>query len=126
MLTSTIIAVIAYALSIILIPWIMILIPSDYFTHPKRQKFLWQRYPPMIQWAVIIIKNILGGILIATGIVMLFLPGQGILTILAGLLFVDFPYKYRVEKWIIKQPILLKAINTIRQKAGKIPLETKN
>ena len=126
MLTSTIIAVIAYALSIILIPWIIIIIPSDYFTHPKRQKCLWQKCPPVIQWTVLIIKNLLGVILIVTGIAMLFLPGQGILTIIAGLLFVNFPCKYKVEKWIIKQPVVLKAINTIRQKAGRVPLEIEN
>ncbi|MDM5271845.1 hypothetical protein PGH07_06620 [Sulfurovum sp. zt1-1] len=125
MLTSTIIAIIVYTLSIILIPLIMILIPSDYFTHPKRQRFLWQKFPPVLQWAVIIIKNLLGVLLIVTGIAMLFLPGQGILTIIAGLMFVNFPCKYKVEKWIIQQPIVFHAINKIRQKAGKTPLKIK-
>jgi hypothetical protein len=125
MLTPTIIAIIAFTLSIVLIPWIIIHIPSDYFTHPKRQKYPWQNYPPLIQWIAIIVKNIFGIILIIAGVAMLFLPGQGILTIIAGLLFVNFPCKYRVEKWIIKQPIVFKTLNKVRKKAGRAPLHLK-
>lgn len=125
MFTPTIIAIIAFILSIVLIPWIIILIPSDYFTHPKRQKYPWHNYPPLIQWIAIIVKNILGVILIIAGIAMLFLPGQGILTIIAGLLFVNFPHKYRIEKWVIKQPVVFKTVNRVRKRAGRAPLELK-
>ena len=73
--------------------------------------------------AFILLKNILGIIFIIAGVVMLILPGQGILMIVAGLLFVDFPYKYKVESWIIKHPVVLRSINRLRVKAKQSPLE---
>ena len=41
---------------------------------------------------------------------MLVLPGQGILTIIIGLWLIDFPYKYKIEIWIIKHPMILRYI----------------
>jgi len=113
---------IGFIASILLIPWIVIQIPSDYFTHPKRQKYLWSEHPPVIRLLFIFLKNILGIILVLGGIVLLLLPGQGILTILIGLIIMDFPYKYKVEIWIIKHPFILRAINKLRSKAKQRPL----
>ncbi|EIF51596.1 hypothetical protein SULAR_01983 [Sulfurovum sp. AR] len=70
----------------------------------------------------IFLKNIIGVLLIIGGIFLLFLPGQGILTILIGLLIIDFPYKYRFEIWVIKHPFVLKSVNKLRTKAKKRPL----
>ena len=113
---------IGFIASMLLIPWIVTQIPSDYFTHPKRQKYLWSEHPPVIRFVLIFLKNILGLILVIGGIVLLLLPGQGILTILIGLIIMDFPYKYKVEIWIIKHPFVLRAINKLRSKVNKRPL----
>lgn len=123
MVTPAIVAIIAFILSIVLIPWIVILLPSDYFAHPKRQKYPWEKYPPLIKWSVILLKNMLGAVFVIAGIVMLFIPGQGILTIVAGLVLINFPYKYRIQKWVIRQPVVFKAVNAIRRKAGERPLQ---
>lgn len=122
MVTPAIVAIIAFILSIVLIPWIIILLPSDYFAHPKRQKYPWEKYPPLIKWSILLLKNMLGAIFVIAGIVMLFIPGQGILTIVAGLVLVNFPHKYRIQKWIVRQAPVFKTINAIRRKAGKRPL----
>jgi archaellum biogenesis protein FlaJ (TadC family) len=112
-----------FIVSILLIPWIVTRIPSDYFTHPKRQKYLWSDQPLAIRLLFIFLKNILGVILVLGGIVLLLLPGQGILTILIGLIIMDFPYKYKVEIWIIKHPFILRVINKLRSKVKQQPLE---
>ncbi len=52
---------------------------------------------------------------------MLFLPGQGLLTMLLGILFIDFPGKHRLEQKLIQHPKILRTINTFREKAGKPP-----
>ena len=114
---------IVFIVSILLIPWIVTRIPSDYFTHPKRQKYLWSDQPLAIRLLFIFLKNILGVILVLGGIVLLLLPGQGILTILIGLIIMDFPYKYKVEIWIIKHPFILRVINKLRSKVKQQPLE---
>lgn len=109
--------------SILLIPWIVTKIPSDYFTHPKRQKYLCCHQPKIVRYLFIFFKNILGVILVLGGVILLFLPGQGILTIFLGLIIMDFPYKYKVETWIIKRPFVLKSINRLRKKVKQRPLE---
>ncbi|MFT7823285.1 MAG: PGPGW domain-containing protein [Sulfurimonas sp.] len=123
MLTTTIVAIITFFASILLIPLILLYIPSDYFIHPKRQKYRTERYSPLLQWILVFFKNLIGTVLIIAGIAMLFLPGQGMLTILAGLFFVNFPSKYRVEKWIITRPKVLRTVNWIRKKAKRDPLQ---
>ena len=113
---------IGFIASILLIPWIVTRIPSDYFTHPKRQKYLWCNKPPIVRFIFIFLKNIFGVMFVLGGIAMLLLPGQGILTILIGLIIMDFPYKYKVEIWIIKQPFILRSINKLRAKVNQHPL----
>ena len=70
-------------------------------------------------------KNILGFVLIAIGIVLSLpgVPGQGILTILLGLIMIDIPGKRPIEARIIKQPAVLAAVNKLRAKYDKPPLE---
>jgi hypothetical protein len=59
---------------------------------------------------------------VISGIIMLVLPGQGILTIVIGLTLVDFPGKYRIESAIVRHATVRRAIDWIRQKANKPPL----
>ncbi|MFP3983319.1 MAG: PGPGW domain-containing protein [Desulfurivibrionaceae bacterium] len=107
-----------------MIPWIVIRIPPDYFTRIKprrRPKFIWSH--PVVQGAVIVIKNAFGLILVAVGIIMLFTPGQGFFTILVGLMLMNFPGKYRLEKWLITRDNVARTINWFRRRAGRKPLE---
>ena len=68
-----------------------------------------------------VFKNILGVLFILAGIAMLVLPGQGVLTILIGISFIDFPGKRKLEIEIIQKEPVQKAVNWIREKAGKEP-----
>ncbi len=65
------------------------------------------------------LKNTVGLVLVVAGLVMLVLPGQGILTMLAGIVLIDFPGKYQMERWAVERPAVLRAINWTRKKAGK-------
>jgi len=56
------------------------------------------------------------------GIVMLVLPGQGILTIVIGLMLSNFPGKYRLERWLVMRPRVLRTINWLRQRSKRNPL----
>ena len=117
LLWLTIASVIGLVASLVLIPWILIQIPSDYFSHKKRQKHQWGSYPPIIRLVLLIMKNILGVIFIISGIIMLFIPGQGIITIIIGIILTDFPGKYKIERWIINHTAILRYINKLRAKA---------
>ncbi|MBK9529879.1 MAG: hypothetical protein IPO41_16555 [Acidobacteria bacterium] len=72
-----------------------------------------------------ILKNVLGVFLIGVGILLSLpgVPGQGVLTILLGLIMIDIPGKRPIEARIIKRPTVLAAANNLRARYGKPPLE---
>ena len=103
---------------------VMVKVPKNYFsTHYKRDFLPGSSF--IVRWGAVIAKNILGVFLILLGIVLSLpgVPGQGILTILLGLIMLDIPGKRPLEARIIKRPAVLSAINNLRAKYGKEPLE---
>ena len=105
--------------SLLLMPLIVILLPADYFLHPARRPALWARYHPVLRGLILVLKNLLGVVLLLGGVTMLILPGQGVLTILAGLILMDFPGKYQCEVWLICRAPLDRALNWLRLKSGR-------
>ena len=73
-----------------------------------------------------LLKNATGGLFLIAGIAMLVLPGQGLLTILIGLMLIDFPGKRRFELALIRRRHVLNAVNWMRQKSGRDPLLVSN
>ena len=69
-------------------------------------------------------KNLLGAMLIVVGAILALpgVPGQGLLTILVGLILLDLPGKRRLERRIIGRPSVLRAINRLRKKFRHPPL----
>jgi hypothetical protein len=115
------ISFLVFIFSLISIKWLVALIPSDYFIEDKRNKYQ-SSYP--LTWLIsIIIKNIVGYILIIGGILMLVLPGQGLFTIIIGLMLSNYPGKYFIERKFIAIPSVLKTINWLRKKSNKPPLK---
>ena len=114
-------SVIGFIGSLIAIPWILIRLPSDYFD--MRVPRYWMKdHHPVLRTIGLIVKNIAGSIFLIAGFLMLFLPGQGLLTMLIGISFMDFPNKRKLEARIVGQPVFFKAINAMRQKFNKLPL----
>lgn len=107
--------------SLVAIPWILIRLPSDYFDMRVPRHWMKDRHP-VLRSIGLVIKNIVGAVLLIAGLLMLFLPGQGLLTMLIGISFIDFPNKRKLEARIVGQPAILKAINAMRQKFNKLPL----
>jgi hypothetical protein len=109
--------------SLLVIRFLMIRIPSDYFLHPKQQIFHW-RNSKVLGFIIFIGKNLIGFILMMIGLLMSVpgVPGQGILTILIGISLMNFPGRRRLELKIIQQKMILKSINAIRAKANKSSL----
>ena len=116
-------SIVSFVGSLILIPVLVIRIPEDYFAEKKRHSWEpWAHEHPVIRWSLLITKNLLGYILIILGIAMLVLPGQGLLTILIGIMFINFPGKYRLERWVVMRGPVLSTINKFRHRAGRAPL----
>lgn len=103
---------------------VLVRLPADYFSARRRPHF--ERAHPALRVVLIVLKNLLGIAIVAVGLVMSLpgVPGQGLLTIFIGLMLVDFPGKYRLERAIVLRPRVLGAINRLRVRYGKPPLET--
>jgi hypothetical protein len=100
---------------------VIVKMPANYFSSHYQEDFM-PNTPWLARWGALIAKNVVGVILIIAGIFMLIGPGQGILTILIGLIMVDIPGKRPIEAKIIKRPNVLAGINKLRAKFNKPPL----
>ena len=118
-------SILIFIISILGISWFVAQIPEDYFLSSKRKPSKWQEQKPILRLAVLFGKNIIGVSLIIGGLLMLVLPGQGLLTIVTGLLLINYPGKYKLEQKLVAIPSVFKALNWIRVKANKPPLKRK-
>ena len=113
------VSVATLVISFVLAGWILVRIPPDYFKGEKRQPLkarpLWAR----------ILKNIGGVLIIAVGLVLSVpgVPGQGLLMVLAGIMLLDIPGKYKLERKILSFRPLRSAANRLRAWRGRPPLE---
>ena len=110
--------------SLISVALIVVRIPTDYFAGDTPPR-LWADRHPLVRWPLLIFKNLLGVTLVALGAVMALpgVPGQGILTMLIGAMLLNFPGKRKMERWLIGRRGVLMAINKIRGRYGRPPLQ---
>ena len=116
-------SILIFAFSLIGISWLVAQIPENYFLHETRRPSLWKVKTPILRLIILIIKNVLGAFLIIGGLMMLVLPGQGLLTIVTGFLFVDYPGKFKLERKMVAYPAIFNSLNWIRAKSNKAPLK---
>jgi hypothetical protein len=116
-------SVIVFAGTLVAIPILVIHIPADYFTRRTRAPDNSPKGYSAVRLLGLMLKNIVGIIFVFSGIAMLVLPGQGIITLLIGLMLLNFPGKFVLERRIIGQKSVLRAINWMRLKARKPALE---
>jgi hypothetical protein len=123
-LIGVLIFVVTFAGNLAIVSFILVKLPTDYFKRTRKTK-LWSGPRPALHAAKVIGKNILGYLLVALGIVLSLpgVPGQGLLTVLLGIMLVDFPGKRTVEHKLLKRPAITKAITGLRHRFGKPPLE---
>jgi Na+/proline symporter len=123
---ATIASIVLALASLILVPFIIIRLPADYFESMDRKGPLARIFDSdgsnrAMRMAYKIIKNIVAGLLILAGLAMLVLPGQGLLVVVFGLILADIPGKQRLVRWLVCRDKVLKFLNWIRRKAHKDP-----
>ena len=112
-------------ISVFMMVLIISFLPEDYFKSENRNlvsSVQNSRYP-LLKLLVLITKNFFGILLLLSGILMLVLPGQGILTIITGLVFMDYPGKYKFERKLLRQKGVINSINWIRSRLSKPSLK---
>jgi len=120
------ISIVTFLATLAAIPVLLTRIPPDYFSRSRRPDTPWKHYHPVVRMIALAAKNGLGIVLVIAGAIMLFTPGQGIITLLVGLALIDLPGKRALERWIVCRPRVLAAINRLRARYGHPPLQEPN
>ncbi len=119
---SGVASVLMFVGSLIAVPFFVVRLPEDYFSREHDPQLRAFGANPLARALWVVLKNVLGLIFLLAGIVMLVLPGQGLLTIMAGLLLMDYPGKRHAVHWLLHRGSILKAMNWVRERADKPPL----
>jgi hypothetical protein len=119
--TLLVVFVVTCAASLAMVTFFVVRIPVDYFSAGRRPP----ARPVGVHLALAILKNLAGVILVLVGIVLSLpgIPGQGILTILVGLMLTDLPGVRRLERSLARRRGVRRALDTIRAKFGREPLK---
>jgi len=107
------------AIGIFLGPWLVLRLPADYFTYRRRQAMRTTRSHPLVHLLLTTAKNLVGAVLVVAGVCLFFLPGQGIITLVAGLIVMNYPGKFRLERWLVSRRGVLPALNWLRRRYGR-------
>ena len=102
--------------SLALVLRIALALPEDYFQ---------QDAPGRTRWTLARVgRNLAGLALVLVGAVLSIpgVPGQGLLTVLAGVFLVDFPQRQRLERVLVRRRGVLSALNRFRARFGRPPL----
>ena len=111
-------------ISLVLVVIVLVSLPRTYFLdRPDRQ--LWVDQHPVVRVFLRVLKNAMGIALVVTGILLSLpgIPGQGILTVLVGIMLVDFPGKQQWQRKLVSRPRVRGGVNRIRRKFGKPPFQ---
>ncbi|MCG8378101.1 MAG: hypothetical protein MI865_01360 [Proteobacteria bacterium] len=117
-----VISVVTFLGTLALVPLILSIMPVNYYSSTARQRRERTHMQRALLLPLWLLKNLFGLLLVIAGMLMLVLPGQGLLTIFVGLIFLDFPGKYRMERKMVSNDSVLRSINWVRARTGKPPL----
>lgn len=106
-------SVVLVILSLILLPWYINRLPEDFFRNERYHTAKSLFHHPLI--------NLLGVFMIVAGVLMLLLPGQGLIAIAAGIMIMRFPGKLAMIRKVIHYPRILDSLNWIRRRGKQIP-----
>ncbi len=104
--------------SVIALPWVVVRMPADYFVTARKTK---QDRSPL-GWLIWLLRNSLAVVLLIVGLLMLVLPGQGLLMILIALGVSTSRHKYSFERSIISRKTVFKTVNWIRKRFQRSPI----
>lgn len=115
---------VTFSINLAIVSFILVKISPNYFKETHSRDF-WKDKSPAVRMFGVILKNGIGVFLVVLGIILSLpgVPGQGILTILLGIMLLDFPGRRKLELKLLHRPKVFNTINKLRAKFGKPPLE---
>jgi len=112
------VSAVLFVATALLVPLLIMVLPEGYFAR-RHGRHGFSRRHPVVGVVFFIFRNAVGAALLVAGIIMLFTPGQGLLTILVALALIDFPGKHALLEKLIRNPRVFAAANRIRRWGGK-------
>jgi len=109
-----------FLLSLLLLPILINKLDANCFLLMGRAKNSSPK-PTFLRFCTLIFRNLFGLVLLFAGSAMLFLPGQGLLTILFGIFLLSIPGKHRLITYLTKGTTIRQSLDWLRKKAGKEP-----
>ncbi len=109
-------ALLVSALSLLVARQFLVYLPADHFCQTRDRTVSRSRH--VLQRLAGVLLILLGAVLAIPGV-----PGQGLLLVLIGLMLLDIPVLRRVELRILRVPVVLRAVNRLREHAQQPPLE---
>jgi hypothetical protein len=107
---------------VVVVGVVLVKLPPGYFAAATVRQPLTNTHP-LVRWTVVFLRNLLGATLVVLGLIMSVpgIPGPGIMTIVIGLMLLDFAEKRRWAGWVMSRPPILRAANGLRRKYGRPP-----
>jgi hypothetical protein len=112
--------VVSLVATVLLLPTFIARLPTDYFRTDKVVVKVPHTVPHL---ALRLLKNGIGAFLVVAGVLMIVLPGQGLLTMALGAALLEFPGKRRLESAIAKRPAVRAWLDQMRRRRGAPALE---
>lgn len=103
------------------LPRVVARLPEDWFVRPPRTWETVWRSGDAREIRRRLARNAIGGLFVVAGAAMLVLPGQGLLTLLLGVLLTDLPIRRRVVGWLCRRRRLARALQRLRQASRQPP-----
>ena len=114
--------VVALVVTLVILAAMLATLPPNYFRDDFTETPL--RKAGALGVVKRLVKNAIGLVLIVLGALLSLpgIPGQGVLTMLVGLMLVDFPGKRALEKKLVARRGVLETLNRVRAWVGRPPL----
>jgi hypothetical protein len=93
--------------------------PPEFFLREGGPAARFRHQHPVLRWTLLVVKNVVGLLVAVGGVIMLAIPGPGVITLLLGLSLLDFPGKRALERRILTSPGVLRTLNALRARAGQ-------
>jgi len=116
-----VLSLLTFAVSLVCIPLLVARLPRNYFLHRSDLGNSPSATISIGTVIVMLLRNLIGLALVAAGILMLFLPGQGVITMVIGIAVMSFPYKRKLLVGLTRPVSVRKSLDWLRRKMKKEP-----
>jgi hypothetical protein len=114
-----ILSILTFIGSLLILPWLILRLSPEYFVRHRFDVIERHQRHRVLAIIIFVLRNTVGLGLLAAGMAMLVMPGQGILTMLIGLSFMDFPGKQRLLEKVVQSTRVQQSLNWIRKRGGR-------